>query len=82
MINGSYNGQPMWTNFTCGNPGPYEHCHIFLYGADTWVIQPVTPSDEWNAGGYFDCVGLPWENCSPGWEGTEITVFGLFENSS
>ena len=82
MINGSYNGQPMWTNFTCGNPGPYEHCHIFLYGADTWVIQPVTPSDEWQAGGYFDCSGLPWESCSPGWEGTEITVFGLFENSS
>jgi len=82
MINGSYNGQPMWTNFTCGNPGPYEHCHIFLYGADTWVIQPVTPSDEWQAGGDFDCPGLPWESCSPGWEGTEITVFGLFENSS
>ena len=40
----------------------------------TWVIQPVPPTDEWNAGGYFDCPGLPWESCSPGWEGVEITV--------
>ena len=79
-INGSYSGQPMWTNFSCGNPGKYEHCHIFLSpdkvvsSTGTWVIQPVTPTDEWNAGGYFDCPGLPWGSCSPGWEFAEITV--------
>ena len=79
-INGSYSGQPMWTNFSCGPSGKYEHCHIFLSpdkvvsSTGTWVIQPVTPTDEWNAGGYFDCPGLPWGSCSPGWEFAEITV--------
>ena len=79
QMNGSYNGRPVWTNPLGGNTG-YEPRHIFfspqqvVSSNGTWVIQPGTPTDEWEAGGYYDCQGPPWKECSPGWGGFNLDV--------
>ncbi|HJO60778.1 MAG TPA: leucine-rich repeat domain-containing protein, partial [SAR202 cluster bacterium] len=79
QMNGSYNGRPVWTNPLGGDTG-YEPRHIFfspqqvVSSNGTWVIQSGSPTDEWDAGGYYDCQGLPWEECSPGWEGFKLDV--------
>ena len=79
QMSGSYNGRPVWTNPLGGNTG-YEPRHIFfspqqvVSSNGTWVIQPGTPTDEWEAGGYYDCQGPPWKECSPGWGGFNLDV--------
>jgi len=80
QLDGTYNCNPKWTNFTCGKHGDGTdiQCYLFLTPATksgTWVIQPSPPSIEWQAGGYFNCPGMPWESCSPGWiGGKSVTI--------
>jgi len=78
-----YNCSPKWTNFNCGKHGDGTdiRCYLFLSPdksatkSGTWVVQPLPPSDEWQAGGYFKCPGMPWESCSPGWiGGKSVTI--------
>ena len=78
---GTYNCSPKWTNFICGkhSDGSKIQCNIFLSPdkvatkSRTWVIQPLPPTDEWNAAAFYQCSGMPWESCSPGWIG-DISV--------
>jgi len=77
QLDGTYNCSPKWTNFNCGKHGDGTdiRCYLFLSPdkaatkSGTWVVQPLPPSIEWQAGGYFNCPGMPWESCSPGWIG-------------
>lgn len=80
-LNTTYNCSPKWTNFTCGKhrDGTKIQCNLFLSPdkvatkSGTWVVQPLPPSDEWEAGAFYQCPGMPWESCSPGWIG-DISV--------
>lgn len=83
QLDGTYNCRPKWTNFTCGKHGDGSDitCYLFLSPekagtkSGTWVVQPLPPSDEWNAGAYYRCPGMPWESCSPGWiGGKSVTI--------
>ena len=83
QLDGTYNCRPKWTNFTCGKHGDGSDiaCYLFLSPekagtkSGTWVVQPLPPSDEWNAGAYYQCPGMPWESCSPGWiGGKSVTI--------
>ena len=81
-LDGIYNCSPKWTNFTCGQhgDGTYIPCYLFFspkkYGdkKGTWVIQPLPPSKEWNAGAFYGCPGMPWEKCNPGWIGGKSVI--------
>ena len=68
------NNKPVWINRECGDAGSkYQYCYIVWYqdinGArdnygsliddGTWVLQPVLPSNEWNAHAYTDSE-WPW----------------------
>ena len=79
QLDGTYNCNPKWTNFTCGKHGDGTdiQCYLFLSPATksgTWGIQPSPPSIEWQAGGYFNCPGMPWESCSPRWIGGKSVI--------
>ena len=83
QLDGTYNCSPKWTNFTCGKHGDGADitCYLFFSPqkagtkSGTWVVQPLPPSDEWNAGAYYRCPGMPWESCSPGWiGGKSVTI--------
>tara|TARA_Y100000588_G_scaffold356368_1_gene412621 strand:- start:89 stop:1093 length:1005 start_codon:yes stop_codon:yes gene_type:complete len=80
-LDGTYNCNPKWTNFTCGKhrDGTRIQCNLFLSPdkvaskSGTWVVQPLPPSEEWEAGAFYQCPGMPWESCLPGWIG-DISV--------
>ncbi|MDC0035622.1 protein kinase [Chloroflexi bacterium] len=82
LLDGTYNAMPKWTNLTCGKHGDGTDIQCYLFfspvraatQSGTWVLQPFPPSDEWMAGGYFDCPGMPWESCYPGWRNSGKTV--------
>jgi len=81
------NNKPVWINRECGDAGSqYQYCYIFWYqdihGArdaygnliddGTWVLQPVLPSDQWNAHAYTDA-DWPWGG---GWTDNIVGVWG------
>jgi hypothetical protein len=76
-MDGYWNGEPVWTNWECGNPGgQFEYCYIFKYNYASWVIQPLEPSNEWLANAYTD--GLwPWSGT---WNGDVNSVEVKGEN--
>ena len=83
FLDGTYNKKPKWTNFSCGTHGDGTPINCYLFFSPvrtgttplgTWVLQPAPPSDEWMAGGLFDCPGMPWEECYPGWRSSAKSV--------
>ena len=80
-LDGTYNCNPKWTNLTCGKhrDGTRIQCNLFLSPekiaskSGTWVVLPLPPSEEWEAGAFYQCPGMPWESCLPGWIG-DISV--------
>ena len=61
-MDGYYDTYPVWVNWECGNTGSqFEYCYVYKYNHTSWVIQPVTPTDQWQANAYNDNGAWPWE---------------------
>ena len=70
-MDGYWNGEPVWVNWECGNPGSqFEYCYVFKYNYASWVIQPLEPSNEWLANAYTDGQ-WPWSGT---WNGDVNSV--------
>jgi hypothetical protein len=70
-MDGYWNGEPVWVNWECGNPGSqFEFCYVFKYNYASWVIQPLEPSNEWLANAYTDGQ-WPWSGT---WNGDVNSV--------
>ena len=59
-MDGYYDTYPVWTNWECGT-GQWQYCYIYKYNHTSWVLQPVEPTDQWQANSYNDNGAWPWE---------------------
>ena len=59
-MDGYYDTYPVWTNWECGT-GQWQYCYIYKYNHTSWVLQPVEPTDQWQANSYNDNGVWPWE---------------------
>ena len=59
-MDGYYDTYPVWVNFECGT-GQWQYCYIYKYNHTSWVLQPVEPTDQWQANSYNDNGAWPWE---------------------
>ena len=64
-MDGYYDSYPVWVNWECGNP-PWNICYIYKFNDTSWVLQPVEPTDQWQANSYNDNGSMPWEG---NWDG-------------
>jgi hypothetical protein len=59
-MDGYYDTYPVWVNYECGT-GQWQYCYIYKYNHASWVLQPVEPTDQWQANSYNDNGEWPWE---------------------
>ena len=59
-MDGYYDTYPVWINYECGT-GQWQYCYIYKYNHTSWVLQPVEPTDQWQANSYNDNGAWPWE---------------------
>jgi hypothetical protein len=59
-MDGYYDTYPVWINYECGT-GQWQYCYIYKYNHASWVLQPVEPTDQWQANSYNDNGEWPWE---------------------
>jgi hypothetical protein len=59
-MDGYYDTYPVWVNWECGT-GQWQYCYIYKYNHTSWVLQPVEPTDQWQANSYNDNGVWPWE---------------------
>ena len=59
-MDGYYDTYPVWINYECGT-GQWQYCYIYKYNHTSWVLQPVEPTDQWQANSYNDNGVWPWE---------------------
>ena len=59
-MDGYYDTYPVWVNWECGT-GQWQYCYIYKYNHTSWVLQPVEPTDQWQANSYNDNGAWPWE---------------------
>ena len=59
-MDGYYDTYPVWVNWECGT-GQWQYCYVYKYNHTSWVLQPVEPTDQWQANSYNDNGAWPWE---------------------